>query len=339
MEHSTREQQEQLLPLIFYLFTAITFFLTVPRDWGTIELQRSKQQQASRAEPFATDTRFKAAGFIALCAVAVICYSLEHSIYRYIPRPASTRRRRCKAMFYMTEVPSQFLVAIALLLVKIGYGIASAFKFSISPLRYGVHPGWIFGLGFGPALLLILLFNISGFCEMNEDKTLIYQSTHLETALASDTGVGRKSWGVAWLGRLPGRRRRERQQRDQERGFEDEYDDNPVEMQTITMTPPRAGEKKAVDDEDDDEDPFKDPVQVTTAITATGSGGSSSTPNTNTDTQSSEAGYPFLGDGRRSDDSIQFVREVLSSLDGGGDGNGTEQGHGNGHGHGSSALE
>lgn len=330
METTTREQQEQLLPLIFYLFTAITFFLTVPRSWETIEFQRSKQQQASRAEPFATDARFKASGFIALCAVAVICYSIGHSIYRYIPRPSGTRNRRCKGLSYVTGIPSQFLAAIALLLVKIGYGIASAFSFSISPLRYGVHPGWIFGLGFGPALLLILLFNICGFCEMNEDKTLIYQSTHLETALASDTGFGRKSRGITWLGRLPGRRRRERQQRDRERGFEDEYDDNPVEMQTITMTSPHAGEKKHVDEDDDDEDPFKDPAQVTTAV----SGGSGSTP-THTNTQSSETAYPFLGDNRSSGDSMQFLREVLSSLDGGGDGNGIGQGHG----HGSSPLE
>lgn len=194
------------MPLVFYVFAFINFFLAVPRSWDSIELQRSPSQTLDRAKPFATDSRFKAAGFMALVAVAVICYSLEHSVYRYIPKPipgGSGRKAWGKqALFYIQGAPSQYLVAIVLLLIKIAYDIASAWDWNISPLRYGVHPGWIYGLGFTPAILLIILFNIVGLCEINEDKAIIVQRMEIETALASDTPLGKKSRMDKWIGRL-----------------------------------------------------------------------------------------------------------------------------------------
>lgn len=142
---------------------------------------------------------------MALVAVAVICYSLEHSVYRYIPKPISGTRRGAwgrQAMFYIQGAPSQYLIAIILLLIKIAYDIASAWDWNISPLRYSVHPGWIYGLGFTPAILLIILFNIVGLCEINEDKAIIAQRMEIETALASDTPLGKKSLMDKWIGRL-----------------------------------------------------------------------------------------------------------------------------------------
>lgn len=144
---------------------------------------------------------------MALVAVAVICYSLEHSVYRYIPKPIPSggnagRAWRKQAMFYIQGAPSQYLIAIILLLIKVAYDIASAWDWNISPLRYGVHLGWIYGLGFTPAILLIILFNIVGLCEMNEDKAIIAQRMEIETALASDTPLGKKSRINKWIGRL-----------------------------------------------------------------------------------------------------------------------------------------
>lgn len=164
--------QELILPLIFYAFACLNFFLTIPRSWTPIQLQRSDLQTTSEAEPTATDGRFKAAAFVTLGGVLVTLYSLEHSIYRYIPRPGG-QTGRAALSFYITSAPSQFLVAIAFLLIKIAYGIVSSFVWTLSPYNADVHPAWLYGLGYTPALLIILLFNLCGFCEINEDKQIL----------------------------------------------------------------------------------------------------------------------------------------------------------------------
>ncbi|KAE8369494.1 hypothetical protein BDV27DRAFT_120727 [Aspergillus caelatus] len=187
---STRKWQEILLPILFYILALLNFILTVPRSWSAIELQRSEEQQTINARPVATDTRWRAAGFVALAGMLVITYSLEHSIYRYKPRPSSTGGQ---LLFYLNAAPSQFLLAIAILGIKIGYAIASAFDWTVSPLKYDVQSGWIYGLGYTPALLIILIFNICGYCELNEDKALIAQRGELESGLASDVGIGQRN--------------------------------------------------------------------------------------------------------------------------------------------------
>ncbi|PWY79245.1 hypothetical protein BO70DRAFT_371889 [Aspergillus heteromorphus CBS 117.55] len=190
---STREGQEFLLPIIFYACTIVNFVLTVPRSWSPIEMQRSPEQQNLEAKPAATDVRWRTAGFVAMGGVLVICYSLEHSIYRYRARPTSTLGQ---LMFYLNAAPSQFLVAIALLGVRIGYSIAAAFDWTVSPLKYGVDSGWIYGLGYTPPLILLILFNTCGLCELNEDKALIAQRGDFENAVADNIGVGQRkpSW-------------------------------------------------------------------------------------------------------------------------------------------------
>lgn len=310
-QKSTRKQQELVLPLIFYLFAFVNFFLAVPRNWDRVELQRSPQQQALQAKPFATDTRFKAASFMGLVSILVICYSLEHSMYRYIPRPLSSRSIGTRALFYIQGAPSQFLVAITLMTVKIGYDIASAFSFSISPLRYMVNPGWIYGLGYTPVLLLIALFNFCGLCETNEDKALIFQRTELESAFASDVGIGRRKNRMCsnarntWLGRVPRLGHQERQ-RLLRSSHEDEYYRS-VEMSTITNT---SG-ARCVEDK-------KLGAEVTDTAAGSQSGGSigdnpfmvDSDSCSSSSRSSSDGGG---GDGRDSTDT-RFVKDVLDSL-------------------------
>ncbi|KAL2003066.1 hypothetical protein VTN02DRAFT_5082 [Thermoascus thermophilus] len=186
---TTRESQEFWLPVVFYLFAWLNFFLAVPRTWTPIELQRSREQQEARAKPLATDGRFKAAGFMALVAVLVICYSLGHSIYRYSPRPASRLRQR---IFYLQAAPVKFIIAIVLLGVKVGYTMAAAFSWSISPFKYDSNSGWIFGLGYTPVLLLIILFNICAHIEQNEDQYLISQREEQNGALDAELGLRNK---------------------------------------------------------------------------------------------------------------------------------------------------
>lgn len=59
----------------------------------------------------------------------------------------------------------------------------------MSPLRYDVPSGYLYGLGYAPALLLIALFNVCGFCELNEDRALLANRDAFETALADDVGI------------------------------------------------------------------------------------------------------------------------------------------------------
>lgn len=134
----------------------------------------------------ATDTRWHAAGFTALAGTLLICYSLEHSIYRY-KAPPTTPSSILK--FYVRSAPSQYLVALALLGIKVGYAIAGAYIWDVSPLRYDVPSGYLYGLGYTPALLIIALFNICGFCELNEDRALLANRDVFETALADDVGI------------------------------------------------------------------------------------------------------------------------------------------------------
>ncbi|KNG88431.1 hypothetical protein ANOM_004301 [Aspergillus nomiae NRRL 13137] len=167
---STRSWQETLLPILFYVLALLNFILTVPRSWSAIELQRSEEQQTL------TPAQWQ--------------QTPAGAIYRYKPRPSSLVGQ---LLFYLNAAPSQFLLAIAILGIKIGYAIASAFDWTLSPLKYDVQSAWIYGLGYTPALLIILLFNICGYCELNEDKALIAQRGELESALANDEGIGQRN--------------------------------------------------------------------------------------------------------------------------------------------------
>ncbi|PLN80471.1 hypothetical protein BDW42DRAFT_194426 [Aspergillus taichungensis] len=185
---STREYQEFLLPILFYLCALITVFLTVPHNWSAIEKQGDPTQQYHIARPAATDVRWHAAGFTALAGTLLTCYSLEHSIYRY-KAPPTTPTPTSILTFYLRAAPSQYLVALALLGIKIGYAIAAAYIWDVSPLRYDVPSGLLYGLGYTPALLLIALFNVCGFCELNEDRALLANRDAFESALADDVGI------------------------------------------------------------------------------------------------------------------------------------------------------
>lgn len=65
-------------------------------------------------------------------------------------------------------IPPQLIISL-LLVVKTAYAIAASFSWPVSPLRFGLDPAWIYGLGYTPVLLLVLL-NICGLCEGNEGK-------------------------------------------------------------------------------------------------------------------------------------------------------------------------
>ncbi|GFF50770.1 hypothetical protein IFM47457_01296 [Aspergillus lentulus] len=235
-KRSSRRRQESLLPILFYAFALSNFFLTIPRSWTGVELQRSPELTALRAQPLARDLRFKLAAFMSLAGTLVICYSLEHSIYRYRATPTSPL---AQATFYLTASPPEFLVALVLLGLKTGYAIAAAFDWSVSPLRVAVSQGWLYGLGYAPALLIIVLFNAVGFCELNEDKALIVQRGELDSALATDADLlGRKRWWESrWL-------RGGDRNRDRDRSSSREQLDRYVEMGILAPHGKGDGEDK-----------------------------------------------------------------------------------------------
>ncbi|KAK2763759.1 hypothetical protein FQN54_009376 [Arachnomyces sp. PD_36] len=185
---TTREKQEFYLPLIFYLFAFLNFFMTIPRSWSPIEQQRSLEQQNEKAKPSATDARFKASTILAVVCLFIICYGLEHSIYRYKPRPSSSLG---SATFYLSAAPWKFIIVIILAAVRVGYGIAATFLWPISPLKYDGHAGWVYGLGYTPVLLIIIVLNIYGYRDHNEDSILIEQRAERGRNADEELNMGR----------------------------------------------------------------------------------------------------------------------------------------------------
>ncbi|PGH12376.1 hypothetical protein AJ79_04324 [Helicocarpus griseus UAMH5409] len=196
---STREKQEFWLPLIFYLFAWLNFFMVIPRSWNAIQKQRSDSQTIDVAKPSATDPRIKAGSIIAVVCLLVICYSLLHSIYRYIERPTSRLRYMT---FYISSAPLKFILCIILAGVRVGFGVASAFTWDISPVKYDGHVGWLYGLGYTPALLILVVLNIWGFIDPNEDRALIAQRRERGRSIDAELGIEPGKRKPAWWRRL-----------------------------------------------------------------------------------------------------------------------------------------
>lgn len=159
--------------------------MVIPRSWTAIQYQRSPEQANALAVPSGTDARFKAGSFLALLAWCTICYSLRHSIHHYRPR---NRGSWNSFRGFWQYCPWKFQLAIPLLLIHIGYAIASSFIWTISPFKFDGNPAWLYGLDIAPALLIILTFEICGFLEPNEDRALIKQRT--ERGRAADSALG-----------------------------------------------------------------------------------------------------------------------------------------------------
>ena len=153
-----RAKFEFWAPLVFYLFAWIEFFMTIPRPWTPLEKQNTPYQIEFIAKPAATNTRGKAGAIMALIAWFVICASLQHSIRHYRRRP-----------------PVKLMLAIGILAIRVGYGIAAAWLWDLTIFRQDVQIGWPFGLGYGSILLIMIVFEVAGMREENEDRKLIKQ--------------------------------------------------------------------------------------------------------------------------------------------------------------------
>ncbi|KAL9116426.1 MAG: hypothetical protein Q9187_007049, partial [Circinaria calcarea] len=168
-----RGTKEFYMPLVFYLFA-----------WLMTNLI---------AKPAATDSRFKAGGFLALVAWCIICYSLQHSIHYYKPR---NRGPFWSFIGFVRSAPTRFLLTIPLLGVVVGYAIASSFMWTINIGNENVNSAWLYGLGYAPVILIIIINEIAGFIVPNEDRALIQQRVDRGQAIDAELGIRTKK--PAW---------------------------------------------------------------------------------------------------------------------------------------------
>ncbi|KAI0486710.1 hypothetical protein F4859DRAFT_466655 [Xylaria cf. heliscus] len=186
------------LPLFFYLWWWLDFFVIIPRNWGTIELQRSPEQTIAKAEPAATDIRFKIAPFLLFISWLTILVSLWHSVRHYEARNRGWLNR---VIGFIRYVPFRFLLMIPLALVVIAYQALAAWEFDYSPLKKDTNLVAMYVGGYLPALLLVIILCVSGFLRPNEDKELIRQRRERGSQVDRDLGIIKKP---AWWRRVRG---------------------------------------------------------------------------------------------------------------------------------------
>lgn len=129
----------------------------------------------------------------------MICWALQHGVHYYKPK---NRGIFNSFIGFFRYVPLRFMINISLLLVIIGYTIASSFLWELNPGNQTVNAGWLYGLGYTPALLILCINEISGNLRPNEDRELIRQ--RIERGQAIDAEIGykhvRKPWWWGGLG-------------------------------------------------------------------------------------------------------------------------------------------
>ncbi|KAL7619644.1 hypothetical protein AAE478_010185 [Parahypoxylon ruwenzoriense] len=197
-DNDRRGMFEFWLPLFFYLWLWLNFFLIVPRNWGPIELQRSPDQTIENAIPTATDGRFKAATFCLFVCWLTIMVSLWHSIRHYEPRNRGWFNRAIGFLGYM---PFRFALLLPLALAVVAYQGLAAWEFSLSPLNVKTNLVAMYLGGYTPSLLIIIIQCIAGFMRPNEDRELIRQRRVRGQAIDQELGLVRKP---AWWRRVNG---------------------------------------------------------------------------------------------------------------------------------------
>jgi hypothetical protein len=167
----------------------MNFFMTIPRSWNAFRRQNSPEEQDMFARPAATGNREKAGAIIAFVAFLVICFSLHHSLKHYKPRAVGVFS---KINAFCRDCPTKLFIVMLLLAIRIGYAIASAWIFELTIFKDDVHIGWPFGLGYGPIIAIIAVFEVAGFIEKNEDEIIIEQRRQRGILHDRELGITKK---------------------------------------------------------------------------------------------------------------------------------------------------
>lgn len=193
-----RAKFEFWVPLFFYLWWWLDFFMGIPRNWGSLELQRSVEQTRLRAAPGATDNRLKSAAFLLLMCWLTIVYYLRHSIKHYKERNRGIFNR---AIGFVKFTPYRFMFILPLALAVVAYQALSAWEFQYSVMDITGDNVATFVGGYVPALLILLVQIVAGFLNPNEDRELIRQRRIRGAQADHELGVVRKP---AWWRRVNG---------------------------------------------------------------------------------------------------------------------------------------
>lgn len=172
--------------------------MTIPRNWNPLKLQHSAMQQKTVAEPSGTDVRNKVGGVLAAMAWCVICYSLWHSLHHYRPRGSPGLWSRFDS--FCKHCPTKLFLAIVVLAIRIAYAIAVAWEWDISIYKYDVDTVWPYTLGYGSTVLLLVIFEVWGYIDENEDKILLQQRRDRGAAADRELGIVAKPswWSKHW---------------------------------------------------------------------------------------------------------------------------------------------
>ncbi|KAF2500652.1 hypothetical protein BU16DRAFT_523424 [Lophium mytilinum] len=184
-----RGKTEFWMPLVFYLFAWLNFFMVIPRSWTPLERQNSKDQQENIAKPAGTDVREKVGGILAALAFFVICFSLNHSLRHYKPRATGFWD---KINSFCRDCPTKLFLSIVVLAIRVAYAIAMAWEWDISIFKYDVSVGWPFGLGWGSTLLIMVIMEIAGLVEENEDTVILQQRRDRGRIVDQELGLVKK---------------------------------------------------------------------------------------------------------------------------------------------------
>lgn len=83
----------------------------------------------------------------------------------------------------------------------IAYEAASAFEFAISPMKIDTNLAFMYGLGWGPIAMIIVIQEIYGYMSSNEDRELIRQRRVRGAEIDQEMGIAKKPH---WWSRLHG---------------------------------------------------------------------------------------------------------------------------------------
>lgn len=206
---SSRANIEFYSPLVFYAFAWVTFFLTIPKSWSSVQKQNSPEQTRLIAQPAATDARNKAGAVLALAAWLTIVVSATHTLRFYVSK--RNKNHSSPGRSILAGLPLKLALSIPLLALRLVYGILASTSFPLSLFNQAVPIAYPFALGYAPILLILLVFNVAGWREENEDKQLVQQRVRRGRAYDAELGVVRKPgwWGWGKRGRSDGERVRE----------------------------------------------------------------------------------------------------------------------------------
>jgi len=121
-----------------------------------------------------------------------IIVSLRHSMHHYKPHAPGLWAGISN---FCLHCPTKLFMGIVVLAIRLAYGLAMAWEWEISPFKYDSNPAWFYGLGYAPTVLIIVIFNIAGYVDDNEDQVIIRHRRERGRQVDAELGlVKRPNW-------------------------------------------------------------------------------------------------------------------------------------------------